>query len=516
MDAIIVSTITGDQPLPSTAAVVADALGARQAWPLDLTQAACAGGVHGLILATHLLQNPALDTVLVIGAETLSRITDPRDRTTRVFFGDAAGAALLRRAAPGYGLLAWDVGYALSYSVGITAGGSRRPLTPKRVAAGEQFPGLRGGGHRFDAPGGTLVHAAVVKAVSTYLASQHVANDHGAFAASEYSSELVRWASDRLRTLFGASGGHVVFGPNMTTLTAMFTRAVGSRLRPGDEVVCTELDHEANIWPWRAAAKRAGARIRVARIRPDGSLPLAAVTAELSDRTRWVALTGGSNSLSTVPDVAAIAKTAGERGARVFVDGVQRVAHRTVTVDQWGVDAFVTSAYKWYGPHCAALWFADDLEATLPEQAPSAGTALPGRLILGTVQFESVLGTGVAAEVLLGWDRAAFDARERALACRIRSQLRADHRFTVLGPDEGADLMPIVTFQVAGVPAEKVAADLASRQIAVWSGTFYCGPAMRAISPADPNAVRVGVAAYTTEDDVEALCAGLSAVAGIG
>lgn len=229
-----------------------------------------------------------------------------------------------------------------------------------------------------------------------------------------------------------------------------------------------------------------------------------------------MALTGGSNSLSTVPDVAAIAKAAGERGARVFVDGVQRVAHRTVTVDQWGVDAFVTSAYKWYGPHCAALWFADDLEATLPEQAPSAGTALPGRLILGTVQFESVLGTGVAAEVLLGWDRAAFDARERALACRIRSQLRADHRFTVLGPDEGADLMPIVTFQVAGVPAEKVAADLASRQIAVWSGTFYCGPAMRAISLADPNAVRVGVAAYTTEDDVEALCAGLSAVAGIG
>ena len=152
MDAIIVSTITGDQPLPSTAAVVADALGARQAWPLDLTQAACAGGVHGLILATHLLQNPALDTVLVIGAETLSRITDPRDRTTRVFFGDAAGAALLRRAAPGYGLLAWDVGYALSYSVGITAGGSRRPLTPKRVAAGEQFPGLRGGGHRLTRP----------------------------------------------------------------------------------------------------------------------------------------------------------------------------------------------------------------------------------------------------------------------------------------------------------------------------------------------------------------------------
>lgn len=139
VDAVIVSTITADQPLPSTAAAVAEALGAHAAWPIDLTQAACAGGVHGLVLAAHLLQNPEIGTVVVAGAETLSRITDPADRTTRVFFGDAAGAVVLRRTKPGGGLLAWDAGYKLSYRVGITAGGSRRPLTPQRVADGEHF-----------------------------------------------------------------------------------------------------------------------------------------------------------------------------------------------------------------------------------------------------------------------------------------------------------------------------------------------------------------------------------------
>lgn len=140
LDAVIVTTFTADQPLPSTALMVMDALGADRAMPLDLTQAACAGGIYGLIVTAHLLQRDGARNVLVIGADCASRATDPADRKTRVFFGDAAGAVVLGRTAPGYGLLAWDTGSELSYEVQIPAGGSRTP----RGAAGDHYLQMNG------------------------------------------------------------------------------------------------------------------------------------------------------------------------------------------------------------------------------------------------------------------------------------------------------------------------------------------------------------------------------------
>ncbi|MET9504256.1 beta-ketoacyl-ACP synthase 3 [Streptomyces sp. NPDC006622] len=144
LDAIIVTTFTPDQPLPSTALIIKEALGARNAMPLDLTQAACAGGIYALLTGAHLLQNEAFRHVLVIGADAGSRATDPRDRTTRVFLGDAAGAALLGRTAPGYGLLAWDTDDELSYEVEIPAGGSRRPTTPRTADDRDQYLKMNG------------------------------------------------------------------------------------------------------------------------------------------------------------------------------------------------------------------------------------------------------------------------------------------------------------------------------------------------------------------------------------
>jgi cysteine desulfurase family protein (TIGR01976 family) len=376
----------------------------------------------------------------------------------------------------------------------------------------EQFPGLRPGVSRFDAPGGTLTHEAVRDAVSRYLGSELVANDHGAFAASRYCDEIAEWTAGRLRRLFGAAAGHVVLGPNMTTLTSMFTRAAEAGLRPGDEIVCTELDHEANVWPWMAMARRRGVQIRTARIDPDGELPAASVVALITDRTRWVAITAASNALGTITDLATVVTAAHAVGARVFVDGVQLVAHRAVQLDAWGVDAFVTSAYKWYGPHGGALWIsaAAAERLTLPEQVPSAGDDLPGRLDLGTTAFETVLGMGVAAEVVAGVDRDAVQRREDRLAGRLRAGLAADSRIRVLGPVTTADRVPIVTFQVTDLPAEKVAAHLADRGVAVWHGTFYCTPAMRTVSPAEPDAVRAGVARYSTDEDVDELLAAVA------
>ncbi|GLW22648.1 MULTISPECIES: 3-oxoacyl-ACP synthase III family protein [Microbispora] len=144
LDVVIVATFTPDQPLPSTALIVAEALGARRALPLDLSQSACAGGIHAILLAAHLLQNDAFRNILVIGADAGSRLTDPLDRGTRVFFGDAAGAALLRPTASGFGLLSWHTGSALSYEVQIPAGGSRRPTSPETVDERGQFLKMNG------------------------------------------------------------------------------------------------------------------------------------------------------------------------------------------------------------------------------------------------------------------------------------------------------------------------------------------------------------------------------------
>jgi 3-oxoacyl-[acyl-carrier-protein] synthase-3 len=144
LDAVIVATFTPDQPLPSTALMVTEALGARHAIPLDLSQSACAGGIYAILVAAHLLQNDAFTDILVIGADSGSRVTDPLDRGTRVFFGDAAGAALMSRTASGFGLLSWDTGSTLSYEVEIPAGGSRRPTNSETVEERGQFLKMNG------------------------------------------------------------------------------------------------------------------------------------------------------------------------------------------------------------------------------------------------------------------------------------------------------------------------------------------------------------------------------------
>jgi 3-oxoacyl-[acyl-carrier-protein] synthase-3 len=144
LDAVIVATFTPDQPLPSTALMVCEALGAHRAMPLDLSQTACAGGIYAILVAAHLLQNVAFHNILVIGADAGSRLTDPTDRGTRVFFGDAAGAALLSPTASGFGLLSWDVGSELSYEVEIPAGGSRLPTSSQTLAERGQFLKMNG------------------------------------------------------------------------------------------------------------------------------------------------------------------------------------------------------------------------------------------------------------------------------------------------------------------------------------------------------------------------------------
>ena len=193
------------------------------------------------------------------------------------------------------------------------------------------------------------------------MRSGHNANHGGAFLAAQRTDALVAEARASVARLLGGTPQGVVFGPSMTALTMRFSAAIGRTLRPGDEIVCTRLDHDANVAPWLIAAERAGAQVRFAE--PDREtleLPAAAVEAVLSERTRWVAVTAASNAVGTIPDLPGIVAAAHSAGARIFVDAVHATPHRALDVAALGCDALACSAYKWFGPHIGILWARPD------------------------------------------------------------------------------------------------------------------------------------------------------------
>jgi selenocysteine lyase/cysteine desulfurase len=219
-----------------------------------------------------------------------------------------------------------------------------------------RFPGLDRGVARLDGPAGTLMVDTAIEAMAAHLRSGDSANLGGAFEASRRTAALVERARATVAELLGGAPEGVVFGANMTTLTFAFSRAVARELAPGDEVVCTTLDHDADVTPWVMAAEDRGAKVVFAEVdAATGRLPVEAVTGRLSDRTRWVAVTGASNLLGTTPDITAITQAAHAAGAKVFVDAVHLAPHRRIDMGAIGCDALVTSPYKWYGPHAGVL-----------------------------------------------------------------------------------------------------------------------------------------------------------------
>ena len=371
-----------------------------------------------------------------------------------------------------------------------------------------RFPGLADGWARFDGPAGTQVVDAAIEAMASYLASGANANAHGRFAASEETDAVVARARAAVGRLLGAAPEGVVFGPNMTTLTFAFTRSVARTLGPGDEVVCTRLDHDANVWPWALAARDAGATVVMAPFDPaSGRLPAEAVAGLVGSRTRWVAVTGASNAIGTVPDLAPIVAAAHAAGARVLVDAVHLTPHRPVDVAALGCDALVTSPYKWYGPHAGVLWAKPELLAELePYKLRPSSDAVPTRFETGTASFEAIAGVEAAANFLLDEGMGRLAEREAAVFAPLLEGLLAMPRVRVHGPTDLAARTPTVAFTVEGHHPDEVATVLAAARVAVWSGDYYAIEVMRALGLADAGgAVRAGVSYYTSDDDVARL-----------
>ncbi len=376
----------------------------------------------------------------------------------------------------------------------------------------DRFPGLADGWSRLDGPAGTQMLDTAIEAMTGWMRSGDGANHGGAFQAAHRTDALVQRARRSVGALLGADAGEIAFGPSMTALTMPFAAAVGRTLSPGDEIVCTRLDHDANVAPWLIAAGRAGATVRFADPEPETlELPAAAVERVLGERTRWVAVTAASNAVGTVPDLSGIVAAAHAAGARVFVDAVHATPHRRIDVAALDCDALACSAYKWFGPHVGILWARRELlEQLTPDKLRPSSDAAPDRWELGTLPFESLAGVAAAADFLASLDRGALRAHEEELLARMTGGLQAIDGVTLHGA--AADRTPTVMFTVAGLTSAQVAAALAAQRVAVWDGNYYALELSRHLGLEEAGAVRAGCVAYNDASDVDRLLAAVAAL----
>lgn len=384
---------------------------------------------------------------------------------------------------------------------------------PPVVAARNRFPGLRDGWARLDGTGGTIVLDKAIEAMSDWLHWGRGTTARGVFAAATDTAALVEATRASVASLLEASPAGVIFGQSMTALTLRFALTVGRTLRPGDEIVCTRLDHDANVRPWVIAAQRAGATVRFAEPDPETlALSRSAVEAVLTPHTRWVAVTAASNAVGTVPDVAGIVTAARIAGARTFVDAVAVVAHRSQDLDALGADVLACSAHKWFGPHLGILCVSPELLADLePDRLASMPAHGPESFELGTLPYEALIGTLIAADYVRGLDWDAVRTHEQRLLDTALDGLGAMPHVRLYGA--APDRTPTLMFTVRDRTARAVAEHLATHRVAVSDGTFQAWELARALGLEADGAVRAGFLHYNDADDVRRLLSAMAELA---
>ncbi|MGW5238595.1 cysteine desulfurase-like protein [Monashia sp. NPDC004114] len=388
------------------------------------------------------------------------------------------------------------------------------------------FPALGEGAAHFDGPGGSQTPDVVGEAVAATLTSA-IANRGTVTPAERRAESVVAEARVAMADLLALDAGGIVFGRSATELTFHLSRTISGSWGPGDEVVVSRLDHDANVRPWVIAAESAGATVRWAEFDPaTGELTPDDFERVISDRTRLVAVTAASNLIGTRPDLPAIAEVAHRAGALLYVDGVHATAHVSSDVPASGADFWVCSPYKFLGPHLGVLGARPDLLETLrPAKLVPSTDDVPERFELGTLPYELLAGTTAAVDFLADLvpadgsrrDRlvasfAALEDHEDGLLATLEPRLRAIPGLTAYS--NAKRRTPTLLVNVAGRDAQELRVGLAERGINAPAGSFYAWECSHHLGLGAAGGLRTGLAPYTNADDIDRLARGLEEICG--
>jgi cysteine desulfurase family protein (TIGR01976 family) len=378
----------------------------------------------------------------------------------------------------------------------------------------------------FDGPGGTQVPRSVAEAMVNYL-YHHNANTDWAYPSSAETDAAIASAREAYADFLNASPNEIVFGANMTTLTFHLSRALGRELSPGDEIVVTELDHHANIDPWRELAKERGLCVRTVRMIPEtGRLDLDDFSRLINGRTKLVAIGAASNALGTINDVRIATEMAHEAGALALVDAVHFAPHCLPDVRAIGCDFLVCSAYKFYGPHIGILYGRHDLlqSTSFPRLLP-AHAAAPENAETGTLNHEGIVGAAAAIDFFASLSTSGDSRRERlqatfdslhtrgaALTRSLWDELSTIDGVHLYGPPPSEPRTPTISFTVKGIHSRKVAQRLADRGIFCSHGDFYAMTVVERLGLSEVGLVRAGCAMYTTQEEISRLVQGVASL----
>ncbi len=382
----------------------------------------------------------------------------------------------------------------------------------------------------FDGPGGTQVPQRVIDAIGNYLINAN-ANTHGAFATSARTDAVIAEAHAAMADLLGCDPDEVVFGPNMTTLTFAMSRAIGRELGPGDEIVVTRLDHDANVAPWRALEER-GVTVRMVDIDvEDCTLDMGDMARAITANTRLVAIGYASNAVGTINDVAEVVRMAHAVGALAYVDAVHYAPHGPIDVRALDCDFLACSPYKFFAPHMGALYGKRaHLERLQPYKVRPAGNNTPDRWETGTKNHEGLAGVAAAIDYLAELGRntgggdattsrraallaamAAIRSYERDLAERLIIGLLAIPGLTFYGirePERFGQRTPTVSIRLASCTPHELAARLGEQGIFVWDGNYYALSLTERLGVEESGGmVRIGLAHYNTAEEIDRLLA---------
>jgi len=378
----------------------------------------------------------------------------------------------------------------------------------------------------FDGPGGTQVPRSVADAMVDYLYN-HNANTDWAYPSSAETDAALAQARRTFGDFLNGSHDEIVFGANMTTLTFHLSRAIVRQLSPGDEIVVTELDHHANVDPWRELARDRDLTVRTVRMIPEtGKVDWDDFKSAISGRTKLVALGAASNALGTINDVRAAGELAHEAGAMILVDAVHYAPHVLPDVRDFDCDFLVCSAYKFYGPHVGILYAKQQLLESLsfPKLRPAHDTG-PERAETGTLDHEGIIGAAAAVDFLASLSSVGETRRERlrlaldelhgrgeVLTKILWEGLSAIDGVTLYGPPPGAPRTPTLSFTVRDIPSREVARRLAEHAVFCSHGDFYAMTVVERLGLSKQGLLRAGCASYTTSDEILRLVEGLQTI----